>query len=134
MSTVARPEEALRAHVGDADTVKVVVPMVRQRVLDLIANDERAYGEAQEIATRTGDRLPGETVDAGPGEPNIDLAIRDALATFPADEIVIAVHPDENQGTIESKATDTAPSRSFDGIPVRYIEVDARSSESPAGA
>jgi hypothetical protein len=108
--------------------------MVRQRVVDLLANDERAYGEAQEIATRTGDRLPGETVDAGPGEPDIDLAIRDALATFPADEILIAVHRGEDQGTIESKATDTAPTRSFDGIPVRYIEVESSSSESPAGA
>ena len=131
MSTVAHPEEALRAHVGEADTVKVVVPMVRQRVVDLIANDESAYQEAQEIATRTGDRLPGKTVDAGPGEPDIDLAIRDALATFPADEIVIAVHTGENQGTIESKSTDTAPTRSFDGIPVRYIEVDTRAGESP---
>ncbi len=133
VSTVAHPEEALRAYVGDADTVKVVVPLVRQRVVDLLANDESAYGEAQEIATRIGDQLPGETVDAGPGEPDIDLAIRDALATFPADEIVIAVHPDEDQGTIESRATDTAPTRSFDGIPVRYIEV-AHSGESPAGA
>jgi hypothetical protein len=125
VSTVEHPEDALRAHVGQADTVKVVVPIVRQGILDWLANDEQAYGEAREIARRTGEQLPGETVDAGPGEPDIDLAIRDALATFPADEIVVAVQPDEDQGAIESMATDTAPSRSFDGIPVRYVVVKA---------
>ena len=125
VSTVEHPEDALRAHVGQADTLKVVVPIVRQGILDWLANDEQAYGEAREIARRTGEQLPGETVDAGPGEPDIDLAIRDALATFPADEIIVAVQPDEDQGAIESMATDTAPSRSFDGIPVRYVVVEA---------
>jgi hypothetical protein len=125
VSTVEHPDEALRAYVGEADTIKVVVPIVRQGVLDWLANDESAYGEATEIAERTADELPGETVDAVPGEPDIGLAIRDALATFPADEIVVAVHPDEDQGRIESSATDTAPTRSFDGIPVRYVVVKA---------
>jgi transcription antitermination factor NusA-like protein len=125
VSTVEHPDEALQAYVGEADTIKVVVPIVRQGVLDWLANDESAYGEATEIARRTADELPGEAVDAVPGEPDIDLAIRDALATFPADEIVVAVHPDEDQGPIESIATKTAPTRSFDGIPVRYVVVKA---------
>jgi hypothetical protein len=125
VSTVEHPEDALRAHLGEADTVKIVVPVVRQGILDWLANDEQAYGEAREIARRTGEQLPGETIDAGPGEPDIDLAIRDALATFPAEEIVVAVRPDEDQGSLESMATDTAPSRSFDGIPVRYVVVEA---------
>jgi hypothetical protein len=125
VSTVEHPDEALQAYVGEDDTIKVVVPIVRQGVLDWLANDESAYGEATEIARRTADELPGEAVDAVPGEPDIDLAIRDALATFPADEIVVAVHPDEDQGPIESIATKTAPTRSFDGIPVRYVVVKA---------
>ena len=33
------------------------------------------------------------------------LAIRDALATFPADEIVIAVRPTDQEGKVESAAT-----------------------------
>lgn len=92
-------------------------------MLDWLANDEKAYGEAERIAQHTADRLPGETVEAGAGEPDVDLAIRDALATFQADEIVVAVHPDEDQGSVESMATGTAPKRSFQGIPVRYIVV-----------
>ena len=123
MSTVEHADDALREHVGDADTVKVVVPIVRQGILDWLANDDKAYREAERIAKRTADEMPGETVDAVPGEPDVDLAIRDALATFPADEIVVAVHPDEDQGAVESMATDTAPTRSFEGIPVRYVVV-----------
>jgi hypothetical protein len=123
VSTVEHADDALREHLGDADTVKVVVPIVRQGILDWLANDETAYREAQRIARRTADEVPGETDDAVAGEPDVDLAIRDALATFPADEIVVAVHPDEDQGAVESMATDTAPTRSFEGIPVRYVVV-----------
>jgi hypothetical protein len=125
VSTVEHPEDALRPHLREADTVRVVVPIVRQGILDWLANDETAYGEAKEIAIRTADELPGETVDAGAGEPDIELAILDALATFPADEIVVAVHPDEDQGAVESMATDSAPTRTFEGIPVRYVVVEA---------
>ena len=89
--------DALRSHVGTNDTIKVVVPVVRQGVLDRLANDERAFGEAEEIAQRTAERLPGETAEAGAGEPNVELAIRDALATFPADEIVVAVRPERQE-------------------------------------
>jgi hypothetical protein len=124
VSTAEHADEALSAFIGDADTLKVVVPVVRQGMLDWLANDEKAYGEAERIAQRTADRLPGETVDAGAGEADVDLAIRDALATFQADEIVVAVHPNEDQGSVESMATDTAPKRSFQGIPVRYVVVE----------
>jgi len=115
--------DALRAHVDAADTIKVVVPVVRQGVLDWIANDEKAYGEAEAIAQRTADKLPGETTEAVAGESNVELAIRDALATFPAEEIVVAVRPDQQQGLIEAAATETAPRRSFEGVPVRYVVV-----------
>jgi hypothetical protein len=111
--------DALRAHVDAADTIKVVVPVVRQGVLDWIANDEKALGEAEAIAQRTADMLPGETTEAVAGESNVELAIRDALATFPAEEIVVAVRPDQQEGLIE----ETAPRRSFEGVPVRYVVV-----------
>jgi hypothetical protein len=115
--------DVLRSHVGAADTVKVVVPVVRQGVLDWLANDERALAEAEAIAHRTADQLPGETTEAIAGEPNVELAIRDALATFPADEIVVAVRPEQQEGRIERAATDTAPRRSFEGVPVRFVVI-----------
>ena len=68
-------------------------------------------------------QLPGETVDAVAGEADVGLAIRDALATFPADEIVVAVRPDEEEGFLESSATDTAPQHRIEGVPVRLVVI-----------
>jgi hypothetical protein len=124
ISTAEHADDVLRAHVGEAETIKVVVPVVRQGVLDWLANDQRAIGHAERVAERTAEQLDGETVEAGAGEPDVGLAIRDALATFPADEIVIAVRPEEEEGFVESSATDTAPQdRQVEGLPVRVVVV-----------
>ncbi len=121
VSTVDHAERELLSHLSDADTVKIVVPVVRQGVLDWLANDEDAFGEAQRAAEETAAELPGEAVEAVAGEADIELAIRDALATFPADEIVIAVRPPAQRGAVESAAAEPLPAGSFDGIPVRQI-------------
>ena len=123
VSTVDHADDVLREQIGDADLVKVVVPVVRQGVLDWLANDEAAVERAEAAAQQTADRLPAETAEVGAGEPNVELAIRDALATFPADEIVVAVRPPEQEGRVESAATASAPQRSFDGVPVRYVVI-----------
>jgi hypothetical protein len=123
VSTVEHADDVLRAHVGAADTIKVVVPVVRQGVLDWLANDEKAFGRAEQVAEHTAAALPGETVETGAGEANVGLAIRDALATFPADEIVVAVRPNDEEGLVESRATDNAPQHSLDGVPVRYVVI-----------
>lgn len=123
ISTVEHADDVLRSHVGDAETIKVVVPVVRQGALDWLANDEKAFGHAEGVAERTADQLSGETVEATAGEADVGLAIRDALATFPADEIVIAVRPEEQEGYVESSATDTAPKHHIDGVPVRYVVI-----------
>jgi hypothetical protein len=123
VSTVQHAEATLRAQVGDADRIKVVVPVVRQGVLDWLANDQRAFSQAEEVAERTAEQLPGETVEAGAGEANVELAIRDALATFAADEIVIAVRPEDEEGLVESKATADLSTRSVEGVPVRLVVV-----------
>jgi hypothetical protein len=124
ISTVEHAEEVLRAQLGDADTIKVVVPVVRQGVLDWLANDEQAFGRAKAVAEATAEELPGTTVEAVAGEADVALAIQDALATFPADEIVVAVRPSEQEGRIESAATDGAPRDRFGDVPVRYLVID----------
>lgn len=123
VSTVEHGEAALRAQVGEADTIKVVVPVVRQGVLDWLANDQRAFAHAELVAERTAAQLPAETVEAVAGEADVELAIRDALATFAADEIVIAVRPEDEEGLIESRATASAPQRSVHGIPVHLVVI-----------
>ncbi len=123
VSTVEHGDDVLRTHVGEADEVKVVVPVVRQGALDWLANDEKAFGHAERVAERTAAELPGETVETVAGEPNVDLAIRDALATFAADEIVVAVRPTDQEGLVESIATDGAPQRAVEGVPVRFVVI-----------
>jgi hypothetical protein len=123
ISTVEHADDVLRAQIGEADTIKVVVPVVRQGLLDWLANDQRAFGRAEQVAEQTAERLPGEVTEAVAGDANVGLAIRDALATFPANEIVVAVRPDEEQGLVESIATDDAPEHSVDGVPVRYVVI-----------
>jgi hypothetical protein len=99
------------------------VPAVRQGVLDWLANDQRAFAHAESVAERTAEQLPGETVEAVAGEADVELAIRDALATFPADEILVVVRPEDEEGLIESKATEDAPTRSVDGVPVQLVVI-----------
>ena len=123
ISTVEHADDVLRAHVGDAETIKVVVPVVRQGVLDWLANDQKAFSHAEQVAELTAEQLSGETVDARAGEADVGLAIRDALATFAADEVVVAVRPHEEEGLVESSATGTAPHHSIEGVPVRYVVI-----------
>ena len=115
-------EGALRARLGkDVDEVRVVVPVVRQGFLDWLANDERAASEAEEEASRLAGELPHVT-DARKGEADVMLAIRDALVEFDADEIVIALHPEEEASFAEGVGTDDLRP-SVDGVPVRAIIV-----------
>jgi hypothetical protein len=123
VSTVEHADDVLRAHVGETDAIKVVVPVVRQGMLDWLANDQKAFGHAEEVADHTAEQLSGETVEAVAGEADVDLAIRDALATFPADEIVVAVRSADRAGLVEKLAMDDAPRHSIEGVPVRLIVI-----------
>ena len=96
VSTVEDVASALGSHLHEDDAVKVVVPVVGQGLLDWLANDEKAFSQAEEVA----DDVARASCRARPsrprpGEADIGLAIRDALATFPADEIVVAVTGDD---------------------------------------
>jgi len=127
VSTVEELGSSLNAHLQDDDVVKVVVPVVGQGVLDWLANDERAFSHAVEVADRLAEVLPGETVDAAAGEADVALAIRDAVATFPADEIVVAVSRDDEdvRDAITSGSESPAGARQFEGIPLRFVAVVA---------
>jgi hypothetical protein len=125
VSTVEELGTSLRAELHEDDVVKVVVPVVGQGVLDWLANDERAFSHAVEVADRLAEELPGETVDAGAGESDVALAIQDALATFPADEIVVAVSRDDEdvRDAITSGSETPAGVRQIQGIPLRFVAV-----------
>lgn len=120
VSTDEDVARTLAPHLDEKDTVKVIVPVVGQGFLDWLSNDEKAFAYAEGVAGQVADELPGDTVDARAGESDIALAIRDALATFPADEIVVAVSGDER--VVDAiDADDAGGGRRIDGIPVRVV-------------
>ena len=124
VSTVDDAAGKLGGYTKPVDTIKVVVPAVRQGWLDWLANDQEAFAHADDLAAETAAALPGRSAGSTAGEADIALAIRDALATFRADEIVVAIRGDEDAGFVESLGVTNAERGAVDGIPVRYIVVD----------
>ena len=123
VSTLEHEGPALRRIVAPDDRVKVVVPVVKQGFLDWLANDERAFSHAEEVAAETAEELPAEDVDSAAGEADVALAIRDALATFPADEVVVAVGPRDRELLTDRLDPEDGAPRSIDGIPLRLVVV-----------
>jgi hypothetical protein len=120
VTTLHDPEPALAGFLSDDDEVRVVAPVAGESLLDWLANDQHAFSEAEEMAARAGERLPGETVDARAGDADIELAVRDALASFDADEILIALRANEVD------AAENAKESNLDGVPVRAVVVKER--------
>jgi hypothetical protein len=122
VEAVEHADEAVRSRLGsDVDEIRVVVPVVRQGFLDWLANDERAASDAEDEAARLADELP-QVVDAGKGEADVMLAIQDALATFDADEIIVALRPDD-EAVFAERIAAAGLEPSVDGVPVRAIVV-----------
>lgn len=121
VSTVDNAERVLRRRLGDeVDEVRVVVPVVKQGFLDWLANDEKAFTHAESEAQRLAEELQGDTEKAEAGEADLLLAIRDALVEFPADEVVVALQPEDEAPFAERLAqADVRPS--VEGVPVRVI-------------
>ncbi len=127
VSTLDGPSPELNRFVSKRDNVRVVVPVVRQGIVDWIANDEQAFSQAEIVATETAAALPAETTSTRAGEADIALAIRDALAQFPADEVVVAIHPGDDD-LVESIGASTGaaglPGRNIGGVPLRIVTID----------
>ena len=123
VSTVHDAKAALSPYIDDDDTIKVVVPVVRQGRLDWLANDERAYVEADQAAAETADHLPGETAESAYADSDLKTAVEEALATFAADEVIVAVRPEPQELAVESAATENAPRQEMFGVPVRHVVI-----------
>jgi hypothetical protein len=122
VSTVEQPEPALRRLLGDdVERLEVIVPVVRQGFLDWLANDEQAAAAAERAAAHLADELP-RVSEARKGEADVLLAIEDALATFDADEVVVALHPEDEAPFAERVAQDDVRP-SVHGVPVRAVVI-----------
>jgi hypothetical protein len=115
--------DALRAVAGDeADDAEVLVisPATTESGLRFWMNDiDEAIERAQETAEETADRLDAEGIDAvgDSGEAEPVVALQDALATFPADQIVVFTHPEDEEHYREAQGLDEL------GVPVRFAEI-----------
>jgi len=122
------PDEALRTLVhsragADAEML-VVAPASDISRLDWLTNaEDDARHEAASLADKTADAAPANGVEARVGDSDPLKAIEDALATFPADEILFVTRPDDEAGWLESGAGDAAQKRF--SLPVTHVEVAA---------
>lgn len=114
--------DVLRDAVGadeaqDAE-VLVISPALHQSGLRFWVSDaDEAIGKAEAVQEETVERLEEEGIDAAgdTGESEPLVALQDALATFPADRIVVFAHPGEEERFRED---DVAGAQERFGIPV----------------
>ena len=92
---------AVRGALGDdaeGARVLVVAPALNESPLAFwVSDSDEAIAEAQEATEQTVEALRSEGVSASgtTGESEPLTALQDALATFPADRILVFVHPDD---------------------------------------
>jgi hypothetical protein len=113
-------EVARRASTGPTD-VLVVAPALNSRLRHWLSDVDDAFAHARErlgLAT-TALRQRGVIARGAIGDADPLLAIEDALAGFPADEIVIATVPAGRSNWIERGLVEKATARF--GIPVVHL-------------
>jgi hypothetical protein len=120
-------DDLLRATLGDeveGAEVLVVSPATNQSKLAFWVSDpDEAIGEAETTQAETVEHLQEAGVDAagetGDSEPAV--ALQDALATFPADRIVVFSHPEGDRDYREDKGLAEVEERL--GIPITHAEI-----------
>jgi nucleotide-binding universal stress UspA family protein len=117
----------LRSVLGDeveGAEVLVISPATNSSpVAFWVSDSDEAIAEAEQAKEETVERLEEEGIDAAGvrGESEPDQAIRDALATFAADRIVVFTHP---QGDRDYREDDALPEgdEAF-GIPLEHAVI-----------
>jgi len=120
-----RLREHVRAHIGSADArLRVVAPASKVSPLKwLLSDEDEARAEAGETAAEATEAV-SEVAPAEPeaGDTDPVLAIQDALATFPADEILVVTPRGSEATWLEKDAAGEALERF--GLPVSHLVVD----------
>jgi hypothetical protein len=131
LALVAEPisGDALKSALGDGGDdpeVMVVAPALDSKARFWTSDSDEAIARAQQVQEETVERMAEDDVDAvgDTGESDPLLALQDALATFPAEEIVIVTHPDDERNWAEEDLLEQAEERF--SVPVRRVEVRAQ--------
>jgi len=120
--------ELLRSAVGDdaeGAEVLVVSPATNESKLAFWVSDpDQAIAEADAAKEETVERLEESGIDAAgdTGESEPAVALQDALATFPADRIVIFSHPEGDRDYREDSGLADVEQRF--GIPVTHAVIE----------
>ncbi len=115
--------DALRSVAGDdVDSAEVLVISpagTTSGVRFWMSDVDDAIAEAQEAADESAELLEEGGIDAAgeTGESEPAVALRDALATFAADRIVIFTHPEGDEDYREADGLDEL------GVPVTFAEI-----------
>jgi hypothetical protein len=119
--------DLLRNTLGDeveGAEVLVVSPATnRSKLAFWVSDPDQAIAEAETAQEETVERLEEAGVDAAgdTGESEPAVALQDALATFPADRIVVFSHPEGDRDYREDKGIAEVEERY--GIPVTHAEI-----------
>jgi hypothetical protein len=116
--------EAVRRHSGDEAEIRIVAPASDVSPLQWLASDEdEARDEAAKIAGGLARTVEPDAVrtEAEVGDSDPVQAIEDALRTFPADEVLVVTHGDEDANGLEQDSADAARERF--GVPVTRLTV-----------
>ena len=116
--------DAVRAAAAEPAEILVIAPALTKGRLEYWTGDlDAAERDAREKLTRALDALRGAGLAARGhvGDPDPAQAIVDALHEFPADEIVIATHPEERSNWLERRVV--ARARGL-GVPVTHVVVE----------
>jgi hypothetical protein len=118
--------DALRSALGDSTDdaeVMVVAPALDSRTRFWTSDNDEAIARAENVQKETVERLAADDVAAvgDTGESDPLLALQDALATFPADEVVIFTRSEEDQNWAEGDLVEQAQNQF--SVPIRHMEV-----------
>ena len=119
--------DLLRATLGDeveGAEVLVVSPATNQSKLAFWVSDpDQAIAEAETAEEETVERLEEAGIDAAgdTGESEPAVALQDALATFPADRILVFSHPEGDRDYREDEGLADVEDRF--GIPVTHAVI-----------
>jgi hypothetical protein len=114
--------EFVRRSAGEDAEVRVVAPASDISRLDWLTNaDDDARAEAGSLADKTAEAAPTTDVQARVGDSDPVKAIEDALREFPADEVLVITHPDDDASWLEAGSGEKAQSRFH--LPIRLMTV-----------
>jgi hypothetical protein len=118
----ATVNEFVRRSAGEDAEVRVIAPASGISRLDWLTNaEDDARADAGSLADRTAEAAPTTDVQAEVDDSDPVKAIEDALREFPADEVLVISHLDDDASWLEAGSGKTAQTRFT--LPIRLVTV-----------